>query len=115
MGEAVKTAYQAGKGYDFSSMQILGFIWQHGGDIWDETKQPKAQAEQGRSRHHHAAFWDPRLDLYSVVDLRIHLAHHGQPVRFVLLYHFGLAFGTVLTLGVVPVLYAALFRIKRSG
>ncbi len=37
-------AYQAGKGYDFSSMQINGFIWQHGGDIWDETKEPKAQA-----------------------------------------------------------------------
>jgi multiple sugar transport system substrate-binding protein len=38
-------AYQAGKGYDFSSMQINGFIWQEGGDIWDETKQPKGQAE----------------------------------------------------------------------
>lgn len=37
-------AYQAGKGYDFSSMQINGFIWQHGADIWDETKAPKAQA-----------------------------------------------------------------------
>ena len=23
-------AYQAGKGYDFSSMQINGFIWQYG-------------------------------------------------------------------------------------
>ncbi len=38
-------AYQAGKGYDFSSMQINGFIWQHGGDIWDETKAPKGKAE----------------------------------------------------------------------
>lgn len=38
-------AYQAGKGYDFSSMEINGFIWQHGGDIWDETKAPDAQAE----------------------------------------------------------------------
>ena len=37
-------AYQAGKGYDFSSMQINGFIWQHGGDIWDETKAPSGQA-----------------------------------------------------------------------
>ena len=27
---------------------------------------------------------------------------------------FGLAFGTLLTLGVVPVLYAALFRLERS-
>ena len=38
-------AYQAGKGYDFSSMQINGFIWQMGGDIWDETQAPNAQAE----------------------------------------------------------------------
>jgi len=27
-------AYQAGKGYDFSSMQINGFIWQYGGNTW---------------------------------------------------------------------------------
>jgi multiple sugar transport system substrate-binding protein len=38
-------AYQAGKGYDFSSMQINGFIWQYGGDIWDETQAPKGHAE----------------------------------------------------------------------
>ena len=38
-------AYQAGKGYDFSTMQVNGFIWQHGGDIWDETKAPKGHAE----------------------------------------------------------------------
>ena len=38
-------AYQAGKGYDFSSMQINGFIWQAGGDIWDETKAPNSKAE----------------------------------------------------------------------
>lgn len=38
-------AYQAGKGYDFSSMQINGFIWQYGGDVWDETGIPDAQAE----------------------------------------------------------------------
>jgi multiple sugar transport system substrate-binding protein len=38
-------AYQAGKGYDFSSMQINGFIWQHGASIWDETNIPTAQAE----------------------------------------------------------------------
>ena len=37
-------AYQAGKAYDFSSMQVNGFIWQHGGDIWDETGEPDAQA-----------------------------------------------------------------------
>jgi len=38
-------AYQAGKGYDFSSMQINGFIWQAGGDIWDETKVPDGKAQ----------------------------------------------------------------------
>ncbi len=38
-------AYQAGKGYDFSSMQINGFIWQHGAGIWDETNIPNAQAK----------------------------------------------------------------------
>ncbi len=38
-------AYQAGKGYDFSSMQVNGFIWQNGGNIWDETQAPKGQAE----------------------------------------------------------------------
>ena len=38
-------AYQAGKGYDFSSMQINGLIWQMGGNTWDETQAPKGQAE----------------------------------------------------------------------
>lgn len=38
-------AYQAGKGYDFSTMQIASMIWQHGGDIWDETKAPTGRAE----------------------------------------------------------------------
>ena len=38
-------AYQAGKGYDFSTMQANAFIWQQGGDIWDESKMPNAQAE----------------------------------------------------------------------
>ena len=28
-----------------ATMQINGFIWQHGGNIWDETKAPKGQAE----------------------------------------------------------------------
>jgi multiple sugar transport system substrate-binding protein len=37
--------YQAGKAYDMSVMQINGFIWQMGADIWDETKAPEAQAE----------------------------------------------------------------------
>lgn len=37
-------AYQAGKAYDFNTMQINGFIWQHGADIWDETREPEARA-----------------------------------------------------------------------
>ena len=41
-------AYQAGKGYDFSSMQVNGFIWQYGGDIWDETKAPEGPGRRRR-------------------------------------------------------------------
>lgn len=38
-------AYQAGKGYDFSTMAVNAFIWQYGGGIWDETQAPTGQAE----------------------------------------------------------------------
>jgi multiple sugar transport system substrate-binding protein len=38
-------AYQAGKGYDFSTMQINAFLWQYGGGIWDESEEPEGQAE----------------------------------------------------------------------
>jgi multiple sugar transport system substrate-binding protein len=38
-------AYQAGKVYDFSTMQVNAFIWQHGGNIWDETQAPTGKAE----------------------------------------------------------------------
>ncbi|NJO37565.1 MAG: extracellular solute-binding protein [Rhizobiales bacterium] len=38
-------AYQAGKGYDFSTMQANAFVWQYGGGIWDETAAPEGQAE----------------------------------------------------------------------
>ena len=37
-------AFQAGNGYDFSTMQVNAFIWQNGGEIWDETKAPEGQA-----------------------------------------------------------------------
>jgi multiple sugar transport system substrate-binding protein len=37
-------AFQAGKGYDFSTMQFNAFIWQWGGGIWDESQAPKARA-----------------------------------------------------------------------
>ena len=30
-------AFQAGKGYDFSTMQVNSLVWQFGGNIWDET------------------------------------------------------------------------------
>ena len=38
-------AYQAGKGYDFSTSSVHAFMWQHGGSIWDETKAPTGHAE----------------------------------------------------------------------
>lgn len=38
-------SYQAGKAYDFSVMQVNGFIWQYGASIWDETKVPNGKAE----------------------------------------------------------------------
>jgi multiple sugar transport system substrate-binding protein len=38
-------AFQAGKGYDFSTSQIHTMIWQAGGNIWDETQAPTGQAE----------------------------------------------------------------------
>jgi len=38
-------AYQAGKGYDFSTSQVDVFLWQHGADIWDETKAPTGHAD----------------------------------------------------------------------
>ena len=38
-------AYQAGKGYDFSTSSVHSFVWQHGGSIWDETKAPTGHAE----------------------------------------------------------------------
>ncbi len=44
-GDFYGIAYQAGKAYDFSSMQVNGFLWQYGADIWDETNAPNAQAE----------------------------------------------------------------------
>ena len=36
--------FQVGKGYDFFTTSVYEFLWQHGGDIWDETKQPTAHA-----------------------------------------------------------------------
>ena len=38
-------AYQAGKAYDFSTMQVNAFIWQYGANVWDETQAPKGHAE----------------------------------------------------------------------
>ena len=36
--------FQVGKGYDFFTTSVYEFLWQAGGDIWDETKQPSAHA-----------------------------------------------------------------------
>ena len=36
--------FQAGKTYDMFTTSAYEFLWQHGGDIWDETKQPNAHA-----------------------------------------------------------------------
>ena len=36
--------FQVGKGYDFFTTSADEFLWQHGGEIWDETKQPNAHA-----------------------------------------------------------------------
>jgi multiple sugar transport system substrate-binding protein len=36
--------FQVGKGYDFFTTSSYEFLWQHGGEIWDETKQPNAHA-----------------------------------------------------------------------
>ncbi len=36
--------FQVGKGYDFFTTSVYEFLWQYGGDIWDETKQPNAHA-----------------------------------------------------------------------
>jgi len=35
-------AFQAGKGYDFSTMQANGLVWEWGGNIWDETQTKPA-------------------------------------------------------------------------
>jgi len=37
-------AFQYSKVYDFITMMAAPFIWQYGGDIWDETKQPNGKA-----------------------------------------------------------------------
>ena len=36
--------FQVGKGYDFFTTSVYEFLWQAGGDIWDETKQPNGHA-----------------------------------------------------------------------
>lgn len=56
-------AFQAGKGYDFSTMQINAFIWQNGGDIWDESKAPEAQAEGVVNSDKSVAAFERYLDM----------------------------------------------------
>ncbi len=40
--------FQVGKGYDFFTTSAYEFLWQHGGDIWDETKQPNCARRRRR-------------------------------------------------------------------
>ncbi len=56
-------AYQAGKGYDFSSMQINGFIWQMGGDIWDETIGSERPGRRCRKSPQAVAALEKYLDM----------------------------------------------------
>ena len=55
-------AYQAGKGYDFSTMAINAFVWQHGGDIWNESVED-AQAEGVVNSDTAVAAFEDYLDL----------------------------------------------------
>lgn len=56
-------AYQAGKGYDFSTMAINAFIWQYGGSIWDESKAPEGQAEDVVNSEEAVAAFEHYLNL----------------------------------------------------
>jgi len=38
-------AFQVAKGYDFSTTSVHTFVWQAGGNIWDETKIPNGHAQ----------------------------------------------------------------------
>ena len=67
-----------GKAYDFTIMQVNAFIWQHGADIWDETKAPEGQAEGVVNSPEAVEALEHYLSL-----LRVHAAggqdrHHGH-------------------------------------
>ncbi len=60
-------AYQAGKGYDFSTMAINAFFWQWGGGIWDETKEPDGQALGVVNSNENVAAFDRYLEILSLM------------------------------------------------
>ena len=75
-------AYQAGKGYDFSSMQINTLVWEAGGNIWDETNTKPASgvvnspiAVKALERYLDLLKWAPpvaktgQMDIFVVQDL----------------------------------------------
>ncbi|MEZ5667058.1 MAG: ABC transporter substrate-binding protein [Alphaproteobacteria bacterium] len=73
--------YQAGKGYDFSSMAINAFIWQYGGSIWNESGQPCAQAEGVVNSDIAVEAFEHYLDLLQYMPAAVHT---GQMDIFVL-------------------------------
>ena len=75
-------AFQAGKGYDFSSMQINSLVWDYGGDIWDETSTKPATgvvnspiAVKAMQKYLDLLKWAPpvaktgQMDIFVVQDL----------------------------------------------
>jgi multiple sugar transport system substrate-binding protein len=75
-------AFQAGKGYDFSSMQVNTLVWDYGGDIWDETNTKPATgvvnsptAVKAMERYLDLLKWAPpvaktgQMDIFVVQDL----------------------------------------------
>ena len=93
--------YQAGKGYDFSSMAINAFIWQYGGGIWDESNQPCAQAEGVVNSDIAVEAFEHYLDLLDYMPAAVHT---GQMDIFVLndLYAQGKVASIINWVGLAP-------------
>ncbi len=93
--------YQAGKGYDFSSMAVNAFIWQYGGSIWDETDQPCAMAEGVVNSDIAVEAFEHYLDLLQYMPSAVET---GQMDIFVLndLYAQGKVAAIINWVGLVP-------------
>ena len=94
-------AYQAGKGYDFSSMAVNAFVWQYGGSIWDETNQPCAQAEGVVNSEIAVEAFEHYLDLLQYMPAAVET---GQMDIFVIndLYAQGKVAAIINWVGLVP-------------